>query len=298
MERRQLEYFLAVVDHGGMTAAATALHVTQPSLSQAIRLLERELGGRLFHRLPRGVELTSAGRALLEPARRVVRDLSVARSAVRDVLGMDAGSLDIAIQPALTLHPFAPALAAFRHRFPNVLVTIMQPEEPSSVCELVGSGRAEIGFLDRHGESPVELDAEHLQSQQLMAVLPPGTAVPEHEPVPIPELMRRGLIAGGTGTWVRDLVERWAREHGEPVQVAIEVGRRETGVHLVVAGAGVSIFPEPLARIAEALGAVVRPLEPSSPRRIAMYTRPAPLSPAAEMFRGLVRAHRDREDPG
>ncbi len=51
MERRQLEYFLAVVEHGGFTAAATALHVAQPSLSHAIRSLEREFGGRLFHRV-------------------------------------------------------------------------------------------------------------------------------------------------------------------------------------------------------------------------------------------------------
>ncbi|MGH3631406.1 MAG: LysR family transcriptional regulator, partial [Sciscionella sp.] len=74
MERRQLEYFLAVVDHGGFTAAATELHVAQPSLSHSIKTLERELGAELFHRLPRGVRLTSAGEALVAHARRVLRD--------------------------------------------------------------------------------------------------------------------------------------------------------------------------------------------------------------------------------
>ncbi|MGW0846059.1 SUMF1/EgtB/PvdO family nonheme iron enzyme [Streptomyces sp. NPDC002787] len=78
MERRQLEYFIAVVEHGGFTAAAMALHVAQPSLSHAIRSLERECGGRLFHRLPHGVALTAAGEALVRPARQVLRDLSTA----------------------------------------------------------------------------------------------------------------------------------------------------------------------------------------------------------------------------
>ncbi|MGW6735885.1 LysR family transcriptional regulator [Streptomyces sp. NPDC055013] len=55
MERRQLEYCIAIVEHGGFTTAANALHVAQPSLSHAIRTLERECGGKRFHRLAQGV---------------------------------------------------------------------------------------------------------------------------------------------------------------------------------------------------------------------------------------------------
>ena len=91
MERRQLEYFIAVVEHGGFTAAALALHVAQPSLSHAIRALEREFGGSLFHRLPHGVVLTAAGEALVRPAQQVLRDLSTAGSLVREVLGLEGG---------------------------------------------------------------------------------------------------------------------------------------------------------------------------------------------------------------
>lgn len=289
MERRQLEYFLAVVDHGGMTPAAAALHVAQPSLSQAIRQLERDLGAPLFHRLPRGVRLTSAGEALLAPARQVVRDLAIARSSVREVLGMAGGRLDLAMLPALTLEPFAPVLATFRNQFPLVQVTIAQPEEPTAVWDLVRTARAELGFLDQLGDSAGELETEHLLEQELMAVLPPGTAPADDQPIAIGELLRRGLIAGTKGTLVRDLVERWADERDQQVELAIEVGRRETGVHLVVAGAGVSIFPEPLARIAQTLGADLRPLDPRAPRQIALCHRRGPLSPAAQVFAQLTR---------
>src|SRR5690348_10161914 len=96
MDSRQLEYFLAVVDHGGMSAAAAALHLSQPSLSQAIRGLERDLGVPLFHRVGRRVVPSAAGEALVPPARQVLRDLRTARASVDAVRGLDGGRLDIA----------------------------------------------------------------------------------------------------------------------------------------------------------------------------------------------------------
>ena len=66
---RQLEYFVAIVDEGSFTRAAALLHVTQPGLSHQFQALEKEAGGRLVERLPRGVRLTAAGRAMLPAAR-------------------------------------------------------------------------------------------------------------------------------------------------------------------------------------------------------------------------------------
>jgi len=64
MERRQLEYFVAIVEHGGFSAAARALHVAQPSLSRSIGKLEHELEVTLFHRVGRTAVLSAAGEAL------------------------------------------------------------------------------------------------------------------------------------------------------------------------------------------------------------------------------------------
>jgi DNA-binding transcriptional LysR family regulator len=82
MDIRHLEYFLAIVDHGGFNRAASALYVSQPSLSQAVRTLERDLGTDLFHRIGRRAVLTEAGKALIDPAREAVRSLRTARSSV------------------------------------------------------------------------------------------------------------------------------------------------------------------------------------------------------------------------
>ena len=81
MDLRRLRLFLAVVDAGSFTAAATAVHVAQPAVSLAVRELETELGAPLLVRSRRGAHLTPAGEALVGPARQAVRDIENATAA-------------------------------------------------------------------------------------------------------------------------------------------------------------------------------------------------------------------------
>src|SRR5690349_11124510 len=118
MDARQLEYVVAVVDHGSFSAAAAALHVAQPSLSQGVRSLEAELGVELFTRTGRSVVLSEAGRALVDPARQVLADLAVARAAVGDVAGLVAGHLDVVCLPTLAAAPTAGLVGRLRSAHP------------------------------------------------------------------------------------------------------------------------------------------------------------------------------------
>ena len=90
MDLRRLRLFMAVVDEGGFTRAAESEFVSQPSVSQAIRELEDELGTPLFHRVGRGVVLTAAGEALVGPARQALRDVESATAAVAAVVGLES----------------------------------------------------------------------------------------------------------------------------------------------------------------------------------------------------------------
>ena len=83
VDTRKLKYFLAVVDHDGFNRAAEHLLIAQPSLSQTIAGLEKDLGVPLFHRIGRRAVLSEAGKELVGPARLVMRDLDAAQSAVR-----------------------------------------------------------------------------------------------------------------------------------------------------------------------------------------------------------------------
>lgn len=82
MSLRQMEYFVAVVEESSFTRAAERLHVTQPALSHQIKALERNVGGELLERLPRGVLLTPMGRAFLPHAERSVRSAAQALSLI------------------------------------------------------------------------------------------------------------------------------------------------------------------------------------------------------------------------
>ncbi|MYR55912.1 LysR family transcriptional regulator, partial [Streptomyces sp. SID625] len=85
LELRPLRYFTAVAEAGTVTEAARRLRIAQPSLSQQIKQLERRVGAPLFRRLPRGMELTEAGRLLLAGVRRALDALSSSVAAARAV---------------------------------------------------------------------------------------------------------------------------------------------------------------------------------------------------------------------
>ncbi|MCI2416334.1 LysR family transcriptional regulator [Saccharopolyspora sp. K220] len=288
MERRELEYFLAIAQHGSFTAAAQALHVAQPSLSHAIRNLERELGGKVFHRLPQGVALTPAGEALVEPARQVMRDLSTASASVRQVLGLSAGRLDVVAQTTLAVDPLAELLGAFLREHPGVAVTVSDPELGSDVTTAVRAGECELGMVD--AEQPIgDLASMVLRGREIFAVLPPGSAT-ERRTLSGSELSTLDWVTTPRGTATRAVIEDTVGARGAAPAVAVETAHQAMVVPLVLAGAGATLLPLSMAQDAAARGAVVRPLRPRVIRRGVLFWRPGPLSPAAAEFVRMAEA--------
>jgi DNA-binding transcriptional LysR family regulator len=309
MQLQQLEYVLAVVDHGSFTAAAGALGVTQPSLSQGVRALEAELGTELFLRAGRQVRLTAAGEAFAEPARRALRDAATARAAVADVAGLAAGHLDLVCLPSLAADPVAGLIGRFRRAHPAVTVRLAEPEDPAALGERVRTGTSELGFA----ELPMGDDvvAVALEAHDYVAVVPPGgeahrpgpgpwppPAAPtgSAEPLALRSLAGQPLVTTPPGTSTRRLVDEALAAAGITPTIAVETDHREAIAPLVVAGAGVSLLPRRLADSARALGAVVREITPPIVREVGIVRRPGPLSPAARAF--LAVAAPDAPRPG
>jgi DNA-binding transcriptional LysR family regulator len=285
MDLRQLEYAVAVVDRGTFTAAAQALHVAQPSLSQGVARLERELGVALFHRVGRGVVLTAAGEAMLEPARQALRAAATARSAVAAVAGLTGGHLDIVCLPTLAVDPAASLIGAFRRRYPDITVRVAEPEDPETLAAFVRTGICEVGVT----ELPVagrELLARPLAAQEYLVVLAPGTepAAKTRRAVPIEQLAEWPLVTTPPGTSSRRQLDDAFALAGLQPDIAVETSHREMIVPLVLAGAGAALLPEPIALDAVVRGASTHPLEPPVVREIGIVYRPGPMSPAARAF--------------
>jgi LysR family carnitine catabolism transcriptional activator len=285
MDLRRLRLFLAVVDGGGMTRAAEAEHVSQPSVSQAVRELEVELGTPLFHRVGRRVVLTAAGEALVEPARQVLRDLDTGRAAVEAVAGLAAGRLDLVALPTLAVDPLAPLVGAFRVAHPGVELTLADPADGPALVALVASGECELGITVEAVHEP-GLSSRRLGVQDLLAVLPPGTEASQS--MAVSRLAAFPLVAAPPGTATRRQLEEAFAEAGVAPRIAVVTGQREAILPLVLAGAGATLFPRPLAEQAEALGAVVVSLRPRLARPVYLFHREGPLSPAARAFRDLA----------
>jgi LysR family carnitine catabolism transcriptional activator len=281
MDLRQVEYAVAVIDHGGFTKAAQHVHVAQPSLSAGVAGLERELGSPLFERLPRRVVLTAAGRAFEGPARQLLRDARTIRAAVQSVSDLDSGQLDIVALPTLAVAPLAPMIGAFRRAHPNVTVRLVEPEDADAVVAMVRDGRCEIGLAEL--PAPSDVVAREFLAQEVVAVCPPGTRIGRRR-LAVNRLAGIDLIATPPGTSTRRLLDQALAEAGIEPRVAVETGQREAIVPLVLAGAGTSFLPRPQAEQARLAGAVVARLDPPLWRRIGVVHRPGPLSPAAAAF--------------
>jgi DNA-binding transcriptional LysR family regulator len=285
MDERRLRQFLAIVEEGGVTAAAARLHVAQPSLSQSLRTLERELGAELFDRVGRGLQLTSAGRALVGPARQVLLAFDAARTAVREIADVLGGDLEIAALATLAADPLAGLVGRFRHAHPGVTVRVREAESTAEASRMVADGTGELGVV----HLPVarsQLVTTSLGAQELLFILPPGGD--DERPLAPATLRAMPLVVTPPGTSTRDLLEQAFASAGVVPQIAVETEAREAIVPLVLAGAGAALLPAALAREAERRGAVLRSTRPPVTRRIGLISRPGPLSPAARAFMALA----------
>lgn len=306
MDLRQLGYVVAIVDHGGFTAAAHASHVSQPALSQSVRALERELGVDLFLRTGRSVRLTAAGEAFIGPARRTLRDVGAVRSAVEEVRGVLAGRLDLVCLPSLAVDPLADLVGSFRRAHPGVRVAILERADPAALVDSLRRGDAEVALTELVGEHD-GLAAVELEVQELVAVVPaallpsPGRSgrAPRARRLAVTELAGLPLVSSPPSTSVRRLLDDALGAVGRPLEVVVESDHRETIIPLVLAGAGAAVLPR--GAVEHALGAtsdhaevVVMDLDPPVRRRTGLLHRAGDLSPAARAFLSLAA---DRPPP-
>lgn len=244
MTLQQLQYFLAAVEHGTFSAAAEALYLAQPSLSEQVRRLEAELGVALFVRAGRRLVLTEAGRALRPEAERALAAVERAAAAVAEVRELRAGTATLGTFGDAPSWLIGNVAAAFRRRHPNVRLRMVGLNS-SDVADEVREGRIEAGLVIL----PVDdagLDVEPLMEDEVLYV----SADPDRvaAPVPIERLAEVPLILYDAGWGAEDptrraLMER-AQRAGVRLEPAIEVEALRSALDLATRGLGDTIISE------------------------------------------------------
>ncbi|HEY0577076.1 MAG TPA: LysR family transcriptional regulator [Pseudonocardia sp.] len=269
MERRQLEYFVGIVEHGGFSAAARALHVAQPSLSRSIGKLEHELEVTLFHRVGRTAVLSAAGEALADRARLVLRDLDALRAAARSLGEGVAGRVEIAATSSSGLEPVTGVIAELRERHPGITVSTTSALSAVEVVAMVLQGRCEAGVCGS-AERPAGrgIVAHHLRDEEFLLVVPPGTLSDAGPSVRREVLHGMRFVLPAPATAVRTLFDLLSGSVGG-MTVAAEVGDRSMVLPMVLRGIGAGLMPDGWADLARRAGAGVHHFDP--PERLPQW---------------------------
>jgi DNA-binding transcriptional LysR family regulator len=264
MDMRSLTCFVVLAEVLNFRRAAERVHLTQPSLSQRIRVLEEEVGVPLFARDKRSVALTDAGRAFLPGAREAVqsaqRAKQLALQAARGTSGLfRLGFTVIAFQGALP-----EAIQRFRQYHPEVAVELTELNSP--LLELaLARGELDMAVLHPPLENPA-LKLHALPEERLVLALPEGHPL-AHEPViPLQALGNEPFLLAprAIGAAIHDRVLALFQGEAVPLRIAQEVAPMTSLLALGAAGAGIGFITASMAHQGRA-GIVFRPVVPTPP---------------------------------
>lgn len=161
MEMQQIRYFLAVCDQGSITHAAQLTYVSQPSLTQAIKKLEDEMGGALFTRTRSGCELTPLGRMVEANLRKIYRDLQATKAEAIRFTRLNTVPLRIGLMTTIGAQRLSPCLAWYQQEYPNIELELIVDSEAELLKQL-GSG-----LLDLVISAPAHIPVAPYQSTLL-----------------------------------------------------------------------------------------------------------------------------------
>lgn len=291
IDTRRLRTLRAVADHGTVTAAAAALHLTPSAVSQQLAALEHEVGHRLLTRDGRGVHLTAVGKIMVAHANEVLAQLERAEAEVAAYTTGAAGEVTVACFATAISAVLSPAIAALRHDAPGLRVRVHDAEGDHGLLMLLDE-RADLTIAVEYRGAPDAAD-RRLSRHPLYAE-PFDLVLPRDHPL------------ADSATLVSLATETWIGPHpGNPVHDVITFACQQAGftpdlvhcsddfravVALVGAGAGVALVPRLALRDMALPGVVVRHT-PGPERRVFAAVRRG--SDAHPLLRPLLAALRE-----
>jgi DNA-binding transcriptional LysR family regulator len=251
MDLRHLRYFLAVAEERHITRAAARLGLQQPPLSQQIHALEKELGTKLFIRLPRGVELTPAGEGFLEEARAVLSGVDRAAARARAAAMGQRGRISIGLTTSSSLHPGVTRMLRAYAESHTAVALDLHANSAAGLTEALLRQDVQVAIIRAAVARPADLVFRELTREDMLVALPADhhlikrSASGENAPVPLRALagermilVRRHAAPGMYG----NVVDACNKAGFEPLIVA-EVEQMLIGINLVAAGVGISLVP-------------------------------------------------------
>ncbi|HEY5717983.1 MAG TPA: LysR family transcriptional regulator [Motiliproteus sp.] len=254
---RQLEILLAVYQHGSITAASHALHLTQPTVSMQLKKLADGVGTPLYDTVGRSLVFTEAGLAVVDSAREVLACIDRLGMTLADLQGMKAGSLRLAV--VTTAKYFIPHLLGdFIQRYPMIEVDFKVGNRQQIIGRL-SSGEDDF-YVFSHPPAEPGLDLYPFMPNPLVAIAPQGHPLAGHGDLPLEQFAREPFLMREPGSGTRHAIERHLARARVALNVRMTIESNEAIKHSVMSGLGVSILSQHTLGFGGSNGLVVLPV--------------------------------------
>lgn len=299
MQLPQLKSFVTVCDTRHFTRAAELLNLAQPSLSQQIKALERELGTSLFRRARGNITPTDAGAALLPIARRILADTELALREVTDTVELRRGRVRLGAPPSLCASLVPDVFRRFHDRYPGVELVVDEGGSQDLVRTLI-DGELDLALvISQETGQPASLRLVELLREELVVVSAPQQPPPVRKArITVPDLRDRPLVMFRRGYDLRESTITACRAHGFEPAFTVEGGEMDAVLGFVRAGLGLAVVPS---MVADRSGLRVTRFTGTGPRRsiaIAHRRDVEPPRAARELHRVLLAHLREAAEGG
>ncbi|MEH7385675.1 LysR family transcriptional regulator [Bacillus sp. JJ1521] len=242
MKLQRLLYFTTVIECSTFTAAAQKLHISQPSLSTSIKLLEKELGFALLDRSKGELRLTTEGKILYQEAKRLI--FHYERVYDEMVRLKDDGPLELSIG-IIESSKFwvSKVLAEFKKEFPNVFIRLLDAPSLQDVEKALDNFEVHLAITNQYINSKY-IESIPLYDERLVALLPINHSLGYKNFITILDLKDENFIISKEGFQTRSDILNAFQKAGIKPNIQFEIERFETACNLVEEGLGVTVAPE------------------------------------------------------
>jgi len=240
MNLNQLLTFYHAAQEMNFSRAAAGLNVTQPAISTQIRLLEQELGVRLFARLGKKLVLTEPGDVLLGYAKKIFSLHHEAGEVMDQLRLVRRGTLKMGSTRTYARHILPPLLANFQNHYPQITIVLKEGSSQDMTSSL-RSLEAEVALVAYAG--PVkQIKFDFFKSEELVVIVPPTHELAFKDEVSVERLAKESFLMREKGSGTRRVVDEMFKRHGVKPRVVFETSNAEVLKEQVARGVGVSIL--------------------------------------------------------
>lgn len=251
----QLHIFHTVADRGSFSAAAQALHMTQPAVTMQIQALEEYLGTKLFRRSTKKIELTEAGKELMVYARRSIELVKETERAMARFTHMLQGRLLLGASLTVGEYILPRLLGPFSREYPNISIQ-MKVMNSSQIVEEMLKRQLTFGLIESQADH-AEIKTEPVLSDELRLVVPKGHPLSGRGAVGMDEVLTYPFILREQGSGTRQVMEEALKKYGIPgedMKIVMELGSTGAIKSAVEAGLGISFLSQAAVKHELALG--------------------------------------------